>query len=515
VIALMLCLLFGVLAQSIERSSCRRYVQEVRAMVLQEAALIASRVEAEVNSSFFLIAGLASYIGLKKEITQEEYAKICERMYGAIPGLVNITAAPDLVNRYVYPFEGNEAVLGLDYGEFPQQLAAIERMKYSKKPVVAGPFDLIQGGEAIIGRFPVFVPDGAYEAERFWGMISTPILTEVLYREADLPLNSAHLEIALRGKDGLGAAGGVFLGERELFHSGAVLFPIVFFNGSWEMALAPKEGWPTQSPVRWLIYGVCAAVCLLCVLILVGLCFYFKRVNEAREMEQSVQLAKERFYSNMSHEIRTPLNAIFGLSEMIAETTEEAFTRESAETISKSSHALTELISDVLFLSEDSLERGRSSRDTFDANDLLREVLAPIRPEVERKNLHLRIEELPAGEAEICTSKQHLRQILWNLALNAVKFTEKGTVTFRLYRKEDTLFFQCTDTGIGIDEQFQPELFKAFTQEDSSMTRRFGGAGLGLAIVKRSIDTLHGEVCFESLKGEGTTFWVKVPLGDS
>ncbi|PXA03021.1 hypothetical protein DDZ13_13955 [Coraliomargarita sinensis] len=514
-VALVICLIFGLFAHTTERTTYRHYLQEVRAVVFQEAALIASRLEAEVNSSFFLVSGLASYIGFEDDITQEEYAEICARMFDAIPGLVNIAAAPDLVNRFVYPLEGNEAVLNMSYEDLPEQIDAIRQIEKTKQPIIAGPVELVQGGEAIIGRFPVFTTNGRFEAEDFWGIISTPIRVESIYEQADLPLDSSNLEIALRGKDGLGANGAVFLGDRDLFYSGAVLYPVPFFHGSWEMAIAPKDGWPQHAPSRGLIYVVCAVLCLLTVLLLISLCLYLKRANEAREIEQSVQLVKERFYSNMSHEIRTPLNAILGLSELVGETTEESFTKESVSTISKSAHALTELISDVLFLSEDAINQGPPPSESFNANDLLDEVIAPMVPEIEKKKLKLRVEKIPGEDAEIYSSKQYLRQILWHLVLNAVKFTNEGTITFRLYRKNHELCFQCTDTGVGIDEAFQSQLFETFTQEDTSPSRHFEGAGVGLAIVKRSVQILNGTIAFESEKSVGTTFWVKVPLAES
>ncbi len=248
---------------------------------------------------------------------------------------------------------------------------------------------------------------------------------------------------------------------------------------------------------------------------MIGLYLYLKRVDEAHAVERSVQLVKERFYSNMSHEIRTPLNAIYGLSEVIRETSGESFTRESAETISKSAFSLSEMLTDALLLSEDAVQNGPPACELFDANELLDEVLAPLLPVAEEKYIHLRCEPLPAEEATVFTNKQHLRQIIWNLALNAVKFTENGVVSLRLYYEEGALCFRCADTGIGIEEGFQKHLFEAFTQEDDSSKRQYEGAGLGLAIVKRSVDALGGKISLRSEKGKGATFWIKLPLRSS
>lgn len=506
--------LLGGLAHITERAVYNQQLQEDRTELIKEASLMAARLQSRINSSFYLISGLASYIGIEKDITQEEYVLICENLFPQIPGLVNIATAPDLINQYVYPLEGNQMIIGMSYGELPEQVAAVERVRSTRKPVIAGPVELVQGGEAIIGRFPVFTDSGEGEMDTFWGIISTPIRTRDLYASAELPIESESYQFAIRGRDGLGASGDTFLGEEYLFYSDSVIMPVELVSGAWELALKPLNGWPKMSTYAGVIYTGYAAIALLSVFLGMSICLYLRRIAENQEVERSVQRVKERFYMNMSHEIRTPLNAIYGMSELIKDSSEEAETQANADMICQSAYALTELITDVLFLSEDAVSTDKPPCVVFNANQMLDDIMATLLPEMHKRNLDYTLIKLPQDRSDVCTSKQHFRQILWNLSLNAVKFTQVGSITLELSLESGSLSFRCTDTGIGIEESFKDRMFEAFTQEDDSDTRLYEGAGLGLTIVKRSVHLLNGSIRFESTKEIGTTFWVEIPLSD-
>jgi len=503
----------GLLAYGVEQNEVRAARNDQREQVTREAVLLATRLADEVNSAFYLVAGLASYIGLQGEVSEEDYRTICSRLLAAKPELLSIAAAPGLINRYVYPLEGNEMAIGLDYRELPRQLAGILEVMETGRPLIAGPLELVQGGEAIIGRFPVFDIRPGREGE-FWGIISTPMRTSVLYSQAGLNEAAEDLRISLRGRDGDGPAGAVFFGEAENFYLDAVVFDVELISGVWQLAALPRDGWTRTSPYRAQIFGAGALLTLLFLGLLNLVFMHLRRIELARRREMVAQVAKERFFSNMSHEIRTPLNGISGLADLIETSSDDEMTRESAAIIRDSAHALTRLLHDVLMLSDMNSAAYQPKCEEVEIGDLLNQMLSPLRPEIGRKELEVEVLPIPASCRVIPTDPLLLRQILWQLLANAVKFTDSGRVSVRVSSSARNFRIEISDTGIGIDADYLERIYNVFSQEDETDTRRHYGVGIGLAIVKRAVELLEGRIAVRSRKGEGSTFEVRLPKPD-
>ena len=234
---------------------------------------------------------------------------------------------------------------------------------------------------------------------------------------------------------------------------------------------------------------------------------------EAERAAQSAADAKSQFLANMSHEIRTPMNGVMGVLHLLKT---EALSGEGRKLLDEALNCgemLNELLNDVIDFSKIEAGRLELACDPLDPAELLEGVARLLSPQAQDKGLTLRV-DLPARPGWIRSDPVRLRQALFNLIGNAVKFTLAGGVTVRCATVErptgPRLRFEVEDTGVGIPAEVQPRIFQRFDQGDASTTRRFGGSGLGLAITRRLAEMMAGEVGFTSVEGQGSTFWLEV-----
>ncbi len=253
--------------------------------------------------------------------------------------------------------------------------------------------------------------------------------------------------------------------------------------------------------------------------------FYIEKQNEiARELARAKAKAEEanriksEFLANLSHEIRTPMNAILGFSQTILSETDNPEFKNKLEAILASGRTLLSLINDILDLSK--IETGRLEIVNTPVNllNIIKEIRQVFSEKISNKSLNFKIkvdENIPNA---LMLDEIRIRQILFNLVGNAIKFTDKGFVRLKVYcrnsaiKEHKQIIIEIEDTGIGIPKKDHELIFEAFRQGDGNSTRKYGGTGLGLAITKKLAKQMNGELSLESTIGEGTTF--KVTLQD-
>ena len=246
-----------------------------------------------------------------------------------------------------------------------------------------------------------------------------------------------------------------------------------------------------------------------------------RRASLARRAAQQASAAKSTFLSSMSHELRTPMTGIMGICDLLTSSPQTPEQAKMSRMLRESAQILLDLLNDILDLAK--VEAGRLTLESidFDLAKLLAEVRNLFDPGMAEKEIAFSLEGAVEGRDVFRGDQKHLRQILCNLVGNAMKFTEKGSVSVRFVRDTDKdgrvlLRFSVEDTGVGISEDGLSRLFRKFEQEDETTARRYGGTGLGLAISKQLAEAMGGGIEVKSTKGVGSTFsfYVRVEVGD-
>ena len=305
---------------------------------------------------------------------------------------------------------------------------------------------------------------------------------------------------------GLGRGAGVVWGALSLV-LGAI--PLV----------AEALGWSGgQTPTHPLVVVASRLFTFLIALFFMGLLFDAARrraladVVFARDEAQRASAAKSQFLANVSHELRTPMNAIVGLTDAMLAADIEAKQREQLQLVERSGRAMVAMIGDLLDVAK--IEAGHLELESIplDLVRVIRDIASLFEPSARKKGLELRLEMSPDVPAWVLGDPLRLRQVLANLVGNAVKFTERGSVTLAVSAVDDRFTFSVSDTGIGIPKADREHVFQPFFQVDRSHTRRYGGTGLGLAIARDLVERMGGSIALDSTEGCGTTLTVRVTL---
>ncbi|MDB9315973.1 ATP-binding protein [Spirulina sp. CS-785/01] len=536
----------------LDRAEQSRFQQTKRATVLHKSSTVRANVEGFLNSRLFLTRGLVAYIATNPDLSENRFDAIAAHLLRQQSQISRISAIQGTMIRYTYPDSQQEQIIGADLSEIPQQQQVLNTIQETRKPVVAGPVPLVEGGAALINFTPVFLsPDHPTQPGQFWGVVTTLIEEEDLFEKTGLTNPDSSVKYALRGRNGPEATGAVFFGEGDLFQQNPVTLDIALPNGSWQLGAIPRTGWPTYSPQTPWVRGTGVLFALLSAVVvymLVNEPIRLRKSNqrlkkeiqdrertEAALRESETQLraakqaaeqaneAKNEFLSNMSHELRTPLNGILGYTQIMQRAKNLNEHRPGINVIHQCGSHLLILINDLLDFAKMELGHLELFPVDFHFPNFLQSILELYTLYASEKQVTFHYESSAQLPRSIYADEKRLRQVLMNLLSNAVKFTHQGSIRFTVtvlgLPKQERgaaakLRFAVQDTGIGMSPQQLERIFLPFEQVRGAI-KEGEGTGMGLAISQHILHLMNTQLFVTSQVEEGTTIWFDVtfPVG--
>jgi signal transduction histidine kinase len=505
-----------------------------REAVRAELEPIRGALSRELFGAIQLTEGIAGLVAIEGGISEERFRAFAAELFRRSGLIRNVAVAQGDVVTFVHPAEGNERVVGFDYRTNPEQWPSVARMKEERRIVVAGPVALVQGGVGVIGRTPIYVgdPGDGPSSRRYWGLVSTVLELDGLLARTPLGAAADELVIALRGVDGTGDRGATFWGDAAVFAAAPVVVDVPLPSGSWQLAAAPRGGWPAfraASSSTFVAGGLLAGVLSGLLLRALQAGEALRRARDelearvaarthelelAKDAAESADRLKSAFLAAMSHELRTPLNSIIGFSGILVEGLAGPLNEEQTKQLRMvcgSARHLLALINDVLDLSKIEAGQMRLERERFELSAAIHQAVGVVRPLAAERGLSLEVDLAP-GVGAIVSDQRRVEQVLLNLLSNGIKFTAAGSVRVSAAPGGRGVTVTVTDTGVGIDPAAQDRLFRPFSQLDAGLNRRHEGTGLGLSICKRLVELLGGVIWVKSEPGRGSTFGFELPV---
>ena len=483
-----------------------------------------SRIEVQLNRY------LAESDLVKKSI--EEGLTISDKQFATLSRLMQDEddiikvheIAKDGIVSQIYPMEGNEDVIGLNMIENPERKKEARLARDSGEYTIAGPFELVQGGNGVLLFDPVYRTD-AEGCKKFWGFSILVMDWRKFIKKMELDqLEDAgyHYQIWKKGTDDERI---VIAQCDNLQDTDTLEVACTVPNDTWYFEIVPENGWVTMPQKLW---GLFISVMTALIVMIIYLQFKMRRYRDAlheKELEKAVleaknaNEAKTRFLFNMSHDIRTPMNAIIGFSELLEKHIDEKDKAiDYLGKIKSSSNFLLSLINYVLEMAR--IESGKLvlKKEVGCVTDLIESLIDVFEPGVKKKFITYSC-ETDIQHKYVFGDETKVREIFINIIGNSVKYTSEGgkisvSVKEEPFEKENYIAYRIIVevNGIGMSKEYLPDIFEEFSREHTSTESKVTGTGLGLPIVKSLIDMMGGTIEVESQLGCGTKMTVVLPF---
>lgn len=500
---------------------------ESRALATQIASSHAKSLEKQLFRSLSATLALATI--LKENSSFPNFESVAEDLIKRYGGITNLQLAPNSIIQRIFPLEGNEAAIGLDLKNNTKAVAAIA----ARELRVEGPINLIQGGIAVIGRYPVFLQDAERDEEKFWGFTTALVELSHLLTLVDihgLVSKNYHFELLN------------FNSEKEthsiIAQSGPeslkkpVSVKIQVANGKWILSISPKSGWYPFYYLLWEGFLVLIFCGILSYMAYRHFCrtedLQVANLRMVQEIDQRKQAEKramiyaetlqannkelESFASIASHDLKEPLRKVLIFGDLLLERTKnlDLKSKDYIKRMQKASHRMQVFIDDLLDYSK--ISSGREF-ENIQTNIILQEAIEDLEARISESGGTIECKDIPNLEAD----PVQLKQLFQNLLSNALKYHKEGIppvvkIFSKMFDSENVqICFE--DNGIGIEEKYNEKIFKPFQRLHGKDA--YEGTGMGLAICKKIIERHKGKILISSSSGKGSVFKVVLPLKQS
>jgi len=484
----------------------------VRASVLAQIGTIRAKLENALTGPLLRTRGLVAYIMAHGDISQEHFDTVARVLLDGHSTVINMVVSRGMVISMSYPLAGNESVIGVAYPSVPAQYEQVLKAIEIRAPLLQGPVPLIQGGSGLIFRNPVFLdgPDG--EPGPFFGMVNIILDIPKVFADVGLDDPALPFDIAIRGRDGRGAAGELIAGNAAIFDHRPAEVDVQFPHGTWRLAAVPKGGWGAVSSDLTPMRIMSSALFLLMAFTAFGTARHITRRAEAERIlrAKSEELERsnadlERFAYAASHDLQTPLRSVVSYAQILERRYRGRLDADADEYIRflvEGARRMSLLVHDLQNYVR--VSRFREPLLPVPAGRALDRALDGLRANIAATQADIQIETLPT----VLADEAHLVTLFQNLVANALRYKSPDrppVVRVSAHPIASGAWtLSVADNGIGIAPEFFDRIFDLFQRLNGGADTI--GSGVGLAVCRRIVTRFGGTIWVESTLGVGATF---------
>jgi len=483
-----------------------------RAAVLAQLGTIRAKLENSLTGPLLRTRGLVAHIMAHGDITQEHFDTIARILLDGHSNVINMVVSRGMIIAMSYPLAGNEKVIGVGYPSIPAQYAQVLKAIEQRAPVLQGPVPLIQGGTGLIFRNPVFLNGADGTPGPFFGMVNIILDIPKVFADAGLDDPALPFALAIRGRDGLGAAGALIAGDESVFSQHPVVVDVHFPHGTWRLAAVPKSGWSAEREGMTPLRAMGSALFLLMAFTAFGTARHVTRQAEAEaalrakteELEAS-NADLERFAYAASHDLQTPLRSVVSYAQLLERRYRGRLDKDADEYIGflvNGARRMSALVHDLQNYVR--VSSFRPALRPVQAQRTIDRVLTGLWTEIAGAEADIQCDPLPT----VLADESLLGTVFQNLIGNALRFRSPyRPAVIRISATQDQTgvwTLSVADNGIGIPPEYFDRIFDLFQRLPGAADGI--GSGVGLAVCKRIVHRLGGAIWVDSVPGEGATF---------